>query len=396
MPALTRIFRDFFYSESVSGILLIVCTLISLVLANSAFGDSYMHFWETPIAHHSLSHWINDGLMAVFFLLVGLELERELYIGELADIKNALLPIFAAIGGMLVPAGMHLVLNWGLPTQAGAGIPMATDIAFSLGVLALFGSRVPASLKIFLTALAIADDLGAILVIAIFYTNDLSWINLGIALAIYAVLVVMGRKKVYVLFPYLIGGVAMWYFMLNSGVHATITGVLLAFAIPFGKGDDESLSYRLQHFLHKPVSFLILPVFALANTGIRLSYDWYANLLDANSMGIMLGLVAGKPIGILLFSFLAVVLKFSSLPDDLKWRHLTGAGFLAGIGFTMSIFVSILAFDDPNMSNVSQIAVLVGSLLSGLLGAGWFLLFVKKNIELPAPVSQADYGKTPG
>jgi NhaA family Na+:H+ antiporter len=383
MPVLTRIFRDFFYSESVSGILLIISTLISLVLANSAFGDSYMHFWETTVAHHSLSHWINDGLMAVFFLLVGLELERELYIGELADIKNALLPIFAAIGGMLVPAGMHLFLNWGMPTQAGAGIPMATDIAFSLGILALFGSRVPASLKIFLTALAIADDLGAILVIAIFYTNDLSWINLGIALAIYAVLVVMGRKKVYVLFPYLIGGVAMWYFMLNSGVHATITGVLLAFAIPFGKGDDQSLSYRLQHFLHKPVSFLILPVFALANTGIRLSYDWYANLLDANSMGIMLGLVAGKPIGILLFSFLAVVLRFSSLPNDLQWRHLTGAGFLAGIGFTMSIFVSILAFDDPNMSNVSQIAVLVGSLLSGLLGAGWFLLFVKK---IPAQV----------
>ncbi len=386
MTVLTRIFRDFFYSESVSGIILIICTLTSLVFANSMSGDAYVHFWETSLGHHSLSHWINDGLMTIFFLLVGLELERELYIGELAVVKNAMLPIFAAIGGMLLPAGIHLVLNWDTATQAGAGIPMATDIAFSLGILSLFGNRVPGSLKVFLTALAIADDLGAILVIAIFYTKDLSWGNLGIAMAIYAVLVVLGRRKVYVLWPYLVGGVVMWYFMLNSGVHATITGVLLAFAIPFGDGNEQSLSYRLQHFLHKPVSFLILPIFALANTGIRLSYDWYANLLDANSLGIMLGLVVGKPVGVLAFSFLAIWLKVSSLPDTLNWRHLTGAGTLAGIGFTMSIFVSILAFDDPAQINLSQIAVLVGSLVAGVLGALWFLLFVRKTNEIPASV----------
>jgi len=379
MTKLTRIFRDFFYNESISGVILIFCTLVSLGWANSMSGDAYVHFWHTPMGSHTLAHWINDGLMAIFFLLVGLELERELYIGELSVFKNALLPIFAAVGGMLVPAGIHLMLNHGTPMQAGSGIPMATDIAFSLGILSLFSSRVPGSLKIFLTALAIADDLGAILVIAVFYTKDLSLVNLGIAMGVYAILVIMGRKKVYVLWPYLVGGVVMWYFMLNSGVHATITGVLLAFAIPFGKGNEESLSYRLQHFLHKPVSFLILPVFALANTGLRLSHDWYSHLLESNSLGIILGLFVGKPIGILLFSFIAVILKVSSLPGDLNWRHITGAGMLAGIGFTMSIFVSILAFDNPEYISMSQIAVLLASLMSGLLGAVWFLTFVAKT-----------------
>jgi NhaA family Na+:H+ antiporter len=300
---LTKLFRDFFESEKAGGLILIACTAVSLILANSGFAETYAHFWHTNLGGESLEYWINDGLMAIFFLLIGLELERESYDGELSNIKNALLPIFGAIGGMLVPALLYLAFNWGTPGQPGAGIPMATDIAFALGILSLLGNKVPASLKVFLTALAVIDDLGAILVIAIFYTKTLFWTNLLIALGIFVVLLALNRLKVRNLIPYLLGGVVMWYFMLNSGVHATITGVLLAFAIPFGNGDEKSTSYLLQHFLHKPVAFFILPVFALANTAISVSGNIGDILAQPYSIGIAAGLVIGKPLGIFLLVF---------------------------------------------------------------------------------------------
>ncbi|HEX6185345.1 MAG TPA: Na+/H+ antiporter NhaA, partial [Pyrinomonadaceae bacterium] len=269
---LSKTFRNFFDSEKSSGVLLIVCTVVSLLITNSAAGESYLGLWHTYVGGLSLEHWINDALMAVFFLFIGLELERELYVGELSDFRNALLPIIAAVGGIAAPALIHLALNAGTPTQAGIGIPMATDIAFALGVLALLGRRVPASLKVFLTALAVMDDLGAIIVIAVFYTADLSLAYLLGALAVFGLLVALNRLRVMRLLPYLAGGALMWFLMLKSGVHATIAGVLLAFAIPFtGKEDDEaSPSHRLEHFLHRPVAFAVLPLFALANTGIVL------------------------------------------------------------------------------------------------------------------------------
>ncbi len=299
----TKLFNEFFNSEKAGGLVLMACTALSLLLANSNFGPDYHHFWETSLAGHSLEHWINHGLMTIFFLLIGLELEREVYLGELSYLRDALFPIFGALGGLMLPAGIFLVFNFGTATQSGAGIPMATDIAFALGILSLLGSRVPTSLKVFLTALAVIDDLGAIIIIAIFYTKTIIWSNLLIALGIFAVLLVFNRTKVRNLIPYIIGGIAMWYFMLNSGVHATITGVMLAFAIPFGDGDNKSTSYILQHFLHKPVAFFILPVFAMANTAIFLSGDISQILTENYSLGIGLGLMLGKPIGIFLLTY---------------------------------------------------------------------------------------------
>ena len=365
---LTKTFKAFFESEKSGGLLLLFVTFTSLFLANSSFQTEYTSFWETQIGHHSITHWINDGLMTIFFLLIGLELEREIYHGELSSIKNASLPIMAAFGGMLVPASMFLALNYGTDTQNGAGIPMATDIAFAIGILSLLGNKVPASLKIFLTALAVIDDLGAIIVIAIFYTTSITFVNLAIALGIWIFLFVLNRMKITNLIPYLIGGVAMWYFMLNSGVHATITGVILAFVIPFGDGGEKSTSYKLQHFLHKPVAFIILPLFAIANTCIAIQPDWHEGLNHPNTFGIILGLVVGKPLGILLFSFIGVTMGICSLPKDLKWSHILGAGMLGGIGFTMSIFITILAFQNPETIIFSKIAILIASLLAGIFG----------------------------
>src|SRR5688572_3581008 len=310
---ITKLFKDFFYSEKAGGLSLIACTILSLILANSAFGESYHHFWQTQFGGHSVEHWVNDGLMTIFFLLIGLELEREFYHGELSNFKDALLPIFGPLVGFIVPAGLFMLFNFGTATQSGAGIPMATDIAFALGILSLLGNRVPTSLKIYLTALAVIDDLGAISIIAIFYTKTLFWTNLFIALGIFVLLLVFNRLKIRNLIPYLIGGVAMWYFMLNSGVHTTITGVLLAFAIPFGNGNENSTSYILQHFLHKPVAFIILPIFALANTAIILSGDIQQTLTQNYSLGIAAGLIVGKPLGIFLLTFLAVTLRLSKL-----------------------------------------------------------------------------------
>ena len=363
-----KLFKEFFESEKTGGLILMGCTLISLLLANSFFSDNYLNFWHTNFSGQSIEYWINDGLMVIFFLLIGLELEREVYQGELSNIKNALLPIFAAIGGMLVPAALYLLFNYGTSTQSGAGIPMATDIAFALGILSLLGNKVPTSLKVFLTALAVIDDLGAILVIALFYTKTLLWTNLLISLGIFAFLLVLNRLKVKNLIPYLIGGVVMWYFMLNSGVHATITGVLLAFAIPFGDGSKKSTSIVLQQFLHKPVAFIILPLFALANTAIILSSDMGAILTQHYSLGIAVGLIVGKPIGIFALSLLVVRLGICKLPRDLHWKSIFGVGFLGGIGFTMSIFVTLLAFEDVTVMNNAKFIILLSSLIAGTIG----------------------------
>ncbi|WP_432222580.1 Na+/H+ antiporter NhaA [Flavobacterium sp. TMP13] len=376
---LTKTFKVFFENEKSGGILLILVTALSLFLANSVVSADYVAFWNTQIGHHTVTDWINDGLMTIFFLLIGLELEREIYKGELSNIKNAALPIFGALGGMVVPAGLFLLLNFGTATQNGAGIPMATDIAFAIGVLSLLGNRVPTSLKIFLTALAVIDDLGAILVIAIFYTKSIAYDNLAIAAGIMGVLFILNRMKIQNLIPYLVGGFIMWYFMLSSGVHATITGVLLAFVIPFSGGSSKTTSYKLQHFLHKPVAFLILPLFAMANTCIAINTDWHEGLSHPNALGIILGLVVGKPVGILLFAFLSVILGICALPSDVKWKHILGAGMLGGIGFTMSIFVTILAFTDPEVITYSKIAILIASLTSGTIGFLFLNSILKKK-----------------
>jgi NhaA family Na+:H+ antiporter len=378
---LSRTFKEFFDSEKASGILLIVCTIVSLVITNSSIGANYLSLWHAYVGGLSVEHWINDGLMAIFFLFIGLELERELQVGELSDFKNALLPIFAAIGGICVPALIHFVFNNGTATQAGIGIPMATDIAFALGVLALLGNRVPASLKIFLTALAVIDDLGAIVVIAVFYTAKLSILYLIAALAVGGLLFALNRFfRVMSLFPYLIGGALMWFLMLKSGVHATIAGVLLAFTIPFSAEEDDeaSPSHRLEHFLQKPVAFVILPIFALCNTGIVIGADALQNLATPNSLGIVSGLVIGKPLGITLLSFIVVSLGICRLPLDLNWKHVFGAGILGGIGFTMSIFITNLAFAGENSEiNASKMAILLASLTAGTIGFLWLKLLGK-------------------
>lgn len=369
---ISKTFTHFVESEKSGGIVLILCTMISLGLANSVMGEGYLAFWHMHVAGLSVEHWVNDGLMAVFFLFVGLELERELYNGELSDIRNALLPICAAIGGIVIPAVIHFALNAGSAAQRGAGIPMATDIAFALGVLSLLGNRVPTSLKVFLTALAVMDDLGAIIVIALFYTDHFSVAYLAGALSVFLLLVACNRFLHWMsLFPYLVGGILMWYLMLRSGVHATIAGVLLAFAIPFSnKVDDaKSPSHRLEHVLHRPVAFIVLPIFALANTGMVITQNWTDSLVSDNSLGIMLGLFIGKPVGISLACLLATRLKLCHLPVDLGWRHLVGAGCLGGIGFTMSIFITQLAFGlSPELITSSKIAILVASACSGVLG----------------------------
>ncbi len=376
---LTATFNSFFNNEKSGGLLLLFVTICSLYFANSAYSAEYVGFWEKDLGGHSITHWINDGLMTIFFLLIGLELEREIYHGELSNIKNASLPIMAALGGMLVPAAIFLALNFGTETQNGAGIPMATDIAFAIGILSLLGKKVSPSLKIFLTALAVIDDLGAIIVIAIFYTTSIAFVNLAIALVIWGLLFILNRMKINNIIPYLIGGIIMWYFMLNSGVHATITGVILAFVIPFGDGSENSSSYKLQHFLHKPVAFIILPLFAIANTCIAITNDWHEGLNHPNTFGIILGLVIGKPLGIVLFSSIGVTAGLCSLPKSLKWSHLLGAGMLGGIGFTMSIFITILAFKDPETIVFSKIAILIASLLSGFFGFVFLKYVLKKT-----------------
>jgi NhaA family Na+:H+ antiporter len=375
---ITGVFKNFFHSEKSGGILLILCTIASIVISNMSFGEQYIGFWNVAFGGMSILQWINDGLMTIFFLLVGLELERELFIGELSVIKNAVLPIAAAVGGMLVPALLYIFFSNHSVYEKGFGIPMATDIAFSLTILSLFSSRVPFGLKIFLTALAIADDLGAILVIALFYSNEISLIYLSLAVSLFCIMYYLGKKKVYSLWPYLIGGVLMWYCTHHSGIHATISGVMLAFAIPFGKADSGP-SYILQSFLHLPVAFIILPLFALANTCINIKGVSLSDLNNSGVYGTIIGLVIGKPMGIFIFTVLSEKIFNLSLPFGVTFKHILGAGIVAGIGFTMSVFITELAFTNDLYIKQIKISILVGALASSLLGMFWFFLFIPKS-----------------
>ena len=377
---LTKLFSEFFSSEKAGGIILITCALVSIMLANSSVQQGYTGFWESNFNGHSITHWINDGLMSIFFLLIGLELEREIYTGELSDFKSASFPIIAALGGVIIPAIIYLIFNYGTPFQNGAGIPMATDIAFAIGILALLGSRVPVNLKVFITALAVIDDLCAIIVIAIFYAKEFSLLYLGFASAIFIFMLVLNRLKVYNLIPYILTAIGMWYCMLHSGIHATIAGVLAAFAIPFGDGGKKSPSYILQHLLHKPVAFIIVPLFALANTAIIIPSNWIEGLQSGMSIGIITGLLIGKPLGILMFTSLAVLFGITSLPKGLQWKHIAGTGLLAGIGFTMSIFVALLAFKNSDDIAGAKIAVIIASVLAATSGLVILSILLKEKI----------------
>ena len=381
-----EMFQQFFNSEKAGGLILIACTVISLLVANSSFGADFVHFWHIKLPLQigrvnipfSLEEWINDGLMTIFFLMVGLEIERELYIGELSSFKNAILPAMAAVGGMAIPALIHYLFCYGKPEAAGNGIPTATDIAFSLGVLSLIGKRIPLSLKIFLTALAIIDDLGAILIIGIFYTQTFSFLYLFFALLVLAIFLVFNKLNIQSLWAYLPAGILLWYFLFRSGIHPTLSGVLLAFAIPFNKKNEHQPSSILQHALHRPVNFIIIPLFALANTAIQLPDTWKSEIFSANSLGIELGLLLGKPIGIVGFTLLGISMGIAKLPGEINTRKLVGMGMLAGIGFTMSIFISTLAFStNPDLIQSSKVAVLVASLLAAV--TGWFILISGGN-----------------
>ena len=418
-----RPFQQFFATAAAGGLVLLACTAVALLLANSPWADAYHHFWETPITIGapefgltlSLHHWVNDGLMAVFFFLVGLEIKREVLVGELASRRSAALPVAAALGGMLVPAALYASVNLGGPGAAGWGVPMATDIAFALGILALLGDRVPAGLRVFLAALAIADDLGAVLVIAFFYTGALDWTALGSAGVVLAVLAALNRAGARRPLTYALLGVVLWLFVLKSGVHATIAGVLLALTVParmrisedeFLARADASLAefraadepgrtvltnqghqaalqalesaadaaqaplQRMEHALHGLVAFMIMPVFALANAGVALGGEAGAAVRSPIAWGVVLGLVIGKPLGITLASYLAVRAGAADLPAGMAWHHVQGAGWLGGIGFTMSLFVAGLAFGDPAMLDIAKLGVLAASVTAGLVGYG--------------------------
>ncbi|MFC2450406.1 MAG: Na+/H+ antiporter NhaA [Flavobacteriaceae bacterium] len=368
---ITKFFKEFFSNSQSSGILLVFCVLISLMIANSSVSAGFQSFLDQAWGPYSVSVWINDGLMAVFFLLVGLEIKRELLDGELSNFKNASLPILAAIGGMLVPAAIFTLFNHGTEYSKGWAIPMATDIAFSLAIISMLGKSVPSAVKVFLAALAIVDDLGAIVVIAIFYTDEIHWNYLLYSGIIVAILVVLNFLKVKKHIFYLIPGCALWYFMHHSGIHATIAGVILAFCIPASKADNEEASplEKLEHFLHIPVSYAIMPIFALANTNITFKEGMVDGLFSNFGYGIVFGLILGKLIGINLFSFIAIKLKISSLPDKSRWVHMIGAGLLAGIGFTMSIFIALLSYkDNQDLQDSAKFAILTASVLAGFLG----------------------------
>jgi Na+:H+ antiporter, NhaA family len=362
--------KEFIHDSRAVGITLICCTFISLIVSNSPWSAQYVAFWDKEIIHlpvfislpHSVLHIINDCLMAFFFFLVGLEIKRELMIGELNSVKKSMLPIIAALGGMVAPAVIYLLWCGHTQYSGGWGVPMATDIAFSLGVLSLLGKRAPLSLRIFLTALAIIDDLGGILTIAIFYAEKIDWNYLAFAAGIMAVLTLMNLMKVKKYYLYFIVGTLLWYVIYNSGVHATIAGVLLAITIPLHKID------KLEHHLHDPVNFLILPLFALANTAIVLPQEFGFIFSSLIHHGIFMGLVLGKPVGIFLFSMLAVRLGIAKLPNGMGWRQLWGMGMIAGIGFTMSIFMATLAFRLPGNQLVAKVAIMGASLVAGILG----------------------------
>ena len=375
-----NVFKDFFKSSNAGGILLFICVIISLIIANISLGSSLQALldwelgYESTAVHlkYSVLLWINDGLMAIFFLLVGLEIKREIVEGELSSPKKASLPILCAIGGAVIPALIYLSINAGKDTASGWGIPMATDIAFALAVITLLGNKIPASLKIFLAALAIVDDLIAILVIALFYSSGIEityLIYAGIGLTI---LVIMNRLNILNPYLYLIPGVFIWYFIHHSGIHATVAGVLVAMTIPTNDTAIESPLERLEHALVKPVNFLIIPIFAFANTNITIESEMIHGLIAPLGLGISLGLLLGKPLGIFLMAFICSKLKISSLPEGSNLKHIIGIGLLAGIGFTMSIFISILSYENPLYVNEAKLSILISSVLAGLIG--YFLL----------------------
>ncbi|MCF8228329.1 MAG: Na+/H+ antiporter NhaA [Bacteroidales bacterium] len=425
-------FQKFFRMESSSGILLLLCAVFALIMANSQWSSGYFAFWETHIKigvegfvlDKSLLHWINDGLMAIFFFFVGLEIKREIMVGELSKIRIASLPLGAAIGGMLAPALVFIFFTSGSPGQDGWGIPMATDIAFALGILSLHGNRVSLPLKIFLTALAIVDDLGAVLVIAIFYSSEINLIALGAGGSILAALFLLNALKIRHPFYYAILGIFLWVAFLKSGMHTTVAGVLLALTIPAHtkinrddyirkvkyffkkfihsceKGSSlltnqeqqeavqsiehachevESPMQRLEHDLQPWVIYFIMPVFALANAGTSFDTEIMSNADSNLTLGVMAGLVLGKPLGILLFSFLMVKLGFADLPRKTNWNHIIGLGFLAGIGFTMSLFINSLAFEGTSMLAMSKFGILAASLLAGIIGYTWLHFTLPRN-----------------
>ena len=420
-----RPFQQFARTESSGGIVLMVCTALALAWANSPWSESYFHLWERTLTigtegfglTETLHHWINDGLMAVFFFVVGLEIKREMLVGELASVRQAALPIAGAIGGMIVPAALYMVLNWGGPGAPGWAIPMATDIAFALGVLALLGSRVPASLKVFLAALAIADDIGAVLVIAFFYTSEISLTSLGVAAGVLALLFTFGSAGVRRPSVYAVLGVVLWVAMLKSGIHATVAGVLLAMTIPARTRIDEdefvrsvgaslrdfkqacgpgstvmsnydqqeaihaletaceevqAPSLKVEHKLHGLVAYGIMPLFAFANAGIRVGAEMVAALSFPVLFGVLIGLVVGKPIGITLLSWASVRAGLAAAPAAASWRALHGVSWIAGIGFTMSLFIATLAFGNGPLLESAKVGILGASVIAGVVG--WLLL----------------------
>ncbi|GAB4190074.1 MAG: Na+/H+ antiporter NhaA [Calditrichia bacterium] len=394
MKVLKNYFQEFFKMESAGGLVLMAFALLAVIVANSPLYDGYAQLWMIPfeirLGTFALSKplllWINDGLMAVFFFLVGLELKREFVEGEFADKKNVILPMMGAIGGMLVPALIYSAFNWNDPiAMRGWAIPAATDIAFALGVLSLLGSRVPVSLKVFLTSLAIFDDIGAIIIIAIFYTAKISFMALLIALFCILVLFLFNRLKIYSKSPYLLVGLIMWVAVLKSGVHATLAGVVLAFFIPMRAEEKNGNSYsplkELEHDLHSIVAFFVLPVFAFANSGLRLIGVGADFFVHSVPVGIAAGLFFGKQIGIFLFVWIVVVMKIVKLPQGLNWGSLYGVAALAGIGFTMSLFIGTLAFENITADILfdERLGIIAGSLLSGLVGA--FIL--RFTLKLP-------------
>ncbi|MCJ7935578.1 MAG: Na+/H+ antiporter NhaA [Chryseobacterium sp.] len=387
---LSLYFKKFFNNSQASGIILIFCVLISLLIANSSAAEGFQLFLDQEIGtslfelEYPVSIWINDGLMAIFFLLVGLEIKRELVEGELSSFKNASLPIFAAVGGMLVPAVIYTVFNSGTEYSNGWGIPMATDIAFSLAIISMLGKKIPNSIKIFLAALAIVDDLGAILVIAVFYTEQIHWSYLLLSFGVTALLFILNFLKVTRIVFYIIPGLFLWYFLHHSGIHATIAGVLLAFSIPTNASNVEiSPLEKLEHQLHIPVSFLIMPIFALANTNITFSGAMVSGVTSTLGLGIICGLIFGKLVGINVFSLIAIKLKLSSLPQNSNWVQMLGVGLLAGIGFTMSIFIALLSFkNEIHIQDEAKFAILIASFLAATLGFTILSVSSKETAEL--------------
>jgi NhaA family Na+:H+ antiporter len=382
---ISKPFKWFFKLEAASGLVLLIAAILALFISNSALSSLYFETLEKYLfiginefgLKLSLHHWINDALMAIFFFFVTLEIKREFLQGELSNIKQAMLPIIAAVGGMVVPALFYVVINYGnAETINGWAIPSATDIAFSLGILSLLGSRVPISLKVFLTALAIIDDLGAILIIAFFYSGDLSIPYLSLILISYILLLVLNKFSVKVFTPYLLIGLCMWFFTYKSGIHATIAGVLLASTIPHRlKDHDFSLLVKLEHGISPYVAFIIMPIFAFANAGVNLEGLSLASLLNPVPLGILMGLFFGKQIGVLLFSYVSVKFKFADMPNNSNWLSIYGVSILTGIGFTMSLFVGNLAFvENTQYIDGVKIGVLSGSLLSTVFG--YFLLLI--------------------